>query len=41
MYTARHNQGHFKVCLTLIFKVNCGGQVTYVSYFEIPNIEYV
>ena len=41
MYSARDNEGHLKVCLTLIFKVNYGGQVTYVSHFEIPKIGYV
>ena len=41
MYLARDNEGHLNVCLTLIFKVNYGGQVTYVSHFEIPNIGYV
>ena len=38
MYSARDNEGHLKVCLTLIFKVNYGSQATYVSYIEIPNI---
>ena len=38
MYSARDNKGHSKLCLTLIFKVNYKGQVTYVSHFEIPNI---
>ena len=32
------NKSHLKVCLTLIFKVNCGDKLTYVSHFEIPNI---
>ena len=41
MYSARDNKGHFKVCLTSIFKVNYRGKVTYVSNFEIPNIVYV
>ena len=41
MYSARDNKGHLKVCLTLIFKGNCGVQVTNVSHFEIPNIGYV
>ena len=41
MYSARDNEGHLEVCLTLIFKVNYGGQVTYVSHFEIPKIGYV
>ena len=41
MCSARDNEGHLKVCLTLIFKVNYRGQVTYVSHFEISNIEYV
>ena len=41
MYSARDNEGHLKVCLTLIFKVNYRGQVTYVSHNEIPNIGYV
>ena len=41
MYSARDIEGHLKVCLTLIFKVNYGGQVTYVSHIEIPNIGYV
>ena len=41
MYSARDNEGHLKVCLTLIFKVNYGSQVTYVSHIEIPNIGYV
>ena len=41
MYSARDNEGHLKICLTLIFKVNYGGQVTYVSHIEIPNIGYV
>ena len=40
MYSARDNKGHLKVCLTLILEVNCGGQVTNVSHFEIPNIGY-
>ena len=31
MYSARDNEGHLKVCLTLIFKVNYGGQMTYIS----------
>ena len=29
----------FQICL--IFKVNYGGQATYVSHIEIPNIVYV
>ena len=42
MYSARDNEGHLKVCLTLIFKVNYGGQATYyVIHIEIPNIGYV
>ena len=41
MYSARDNEGHMKVCLILIFKVNYGGQATYVSHIEIPNIVYV
>ena len=41
MYSARDNEGHLKVCLTLIFKVNYGGQVTYIRHIEIPNIGYV
>ena len=41
MYSARDNEAHLKVYLTSIFKVNYGGQVTYVSHFEIPNIGYV
>ena len=41
MYSARDNEGHLKVCLTVIFKVNYGGQATYVSHIEIPNIVYV
>ena len=41
MFSARDNEGHLKVCLALILKVNYGGQVTYVSHFEIPNIIYV
>ena len=40
MYSARDNEGHSKVCLTLILEVNCGGQVTNVSHFELPNIGY-
>ena len=40
MYSTRDNKGHLKVCLTLIFKVNCRGQVTNVCHFEIPNIGY-
>ena len=40
MYSARDNEGHLKVCLTLILNVNYGGQVTYVSHFEIPKIGY-
>ena len=35
MYSARDNEGHLKVCLTLIFKVNFGGQVTYISHILI------
>ena len=38
MYSARENKGHLKVRLTLIFKVNYGGHVTYVSHFEIHGI---
>ena len=38
MYSARDNEGHLKVCLILIFKVNYGNQATYVSHIEIPNI---
>ena len=38
MYSARDNEGHLRVCLTLILEVNCRGQVTNVSHFEIPNI---
>ena len=41
LFSARYNKGHLKVCLTLIFKVNYGGQVTYISHIEIPNIVYV
>ena len=41
MYSARDNEGHMKVCLALIFKVNYGGQVTYISHIDIPNIGYV
>ena len=41
MYSARDNEGHLKVCLTLIFKVNYEGQVTYISHIDIPNIGYV
>ena len=41
MYSARDSEGHLKLCLTLIFKVNYRSQVTYVSHIEIPNIEYV
>ena len=41
MFSARDNEGHLKVCLTLIFTVNYQGQVTYVSHIEIPNIGYV
>ena len=40
MYSARDNKDHLKVCLTLIFKVNYGGQVIYVSHIEISNIGY-
>ena len=35
MYSARDNKGYLKVCLTLILKVNCEGQVTHASHFEI------
>ena len=41
MYSARDNEDHLEVFLTLNFKVNYGGQVTYVSHFEIPKIGYV
>ena len=42
MYSTRDNKGHLKVCLTLIFKFNYRGQVTYyVSHFEIPNNGHV
>ena len=41
MYLARDNEGHSKVCFMLILKVNFGGQVAYVSLFEILNIGYV
>ena len=35
-----YSEGHLKVCLTTIFKVNYGGQVTYISHIEFPNIGY-
>ena len=41
MHSVRDNKGHYKVCLTLIFKSNRGGRVTYVSHFELCNIGYV
>ena len=41
MYLARDNEDHLRVCFTLIFKVNYGSQVTYISSIEIPNIGYV
>ena len=41
MYSAKDNKGHLEIYLTSIFKVNCVGQVTNVSHFEIPNIGYV
>ena len=41
MYSARDKEGHLKVRLTLIYKVNYGSQATYVSHIEIPNIGYV
>ena len=41
MYSARDNEGHLKVCLTFIFKVNYESQATYVSHIEISNIGYV
>ena len=41
MYSARDNKGHLKVCLTLMFKVNYGGEVTFISHINIPNIVYV
>ena len=41
MFSARDNEGHLKVCLTLIFKVNYRGKVTYVSDIVIPNFGYV
>ena len=41
MYPARDNEGHLKVCLTLILKVNYGGEVTYINHIDIPNIGYV
>ena len=41
MYSAKDNEGHLKVCLTLIFKVNYGSQATYVSHIEIPNIGWI
>ena len=41
MYSARDNGGHLKVCLTLILEVNCGGQMTNVSYFEIPKSDII
>ena len=41
MYSARDNEGHLKVCLTFISKVSYGGQPTYVSHIEIPNLGYV
>ena len=38
MCSAIDNEGHLKVYLTLIFKVNCLDQVTYVGHFEILNM---
>ena len=38
MYSARDDEGHLKVCLTLNFKVNYVIQATFVSHIEIPNI---
>ena len=41
MYLARDKKGHWKVCLTLIFKVNYKIQVTSVSHVQIIIIGYV
>ena len=41
MYSATDNEVFLKICLTLIFKVIYGVQMTCVSHIEIPNIEYV
>ena len=41
MYSARDDEGHLKVCFSLICMVNYQGQETYVSHIEIPNIGYV
>ena len=40
MFSAKDDEGHLKPCLILIFKVNCGGQVTYASHYGISNIGY-
>ena len=41
MYSATDNEGHSKICLTLISKVNYRSQVIYFSHIEIPDIGYV
>ena len=41
MYSATDNEGHSKICLTLISKVNYQSQVIYFSHIEIPDIGYV
>ena len=40
MYLVRVNGGYLKICFTLIFEINYGGQVTYVSHFVILKIGF-
>ena len=40
MYSAKDNEGHLKVCLTLIFKVILWGQVANINNCDIRSIEH-
>ena len=41
MYTTKDKKRHIKVSLTLMFKVNCQGQVIGFVFFEILDLEKV
>ena len=41
IYTTRNEEGHTKVNLTLILKVNCQGHVNNFGLFEITDLELV
>ena len=41
MYTTKDKKGQIKVSLTLMFKINCEGQVIDFVSFEIPDLQNI